>query len=122
MSKTTAPDRIAKLKATKDKLNARIAKLEAAEKLMARKRDERRIRILGAVVLASLEKTPSIASILRPALRAYIDAHPTDRDVVADLLDPQPFTRTPEPRPAAPAAATSAATGEAGTSDVPFPS
>jgi hypothetical protein len=99
MNKLT-PDRIAELKAKKDKLGARIAKLEASAKAENRKRDQRRAMILGTVALASIDKSPGLVSILRPALQAYVEAHPKDRDIIADLLALRPnWTPAPPPMP-----------------------
>ena len=92
-------DRIAALKAKKEKLAAQLNTLQAKSKVADRKRDTRRKIIIGGAVLAALEKDRSIAPTVTRFLAAHV-TRPKDREVIADLLAP-----SPAPAPAASPAA-----------------
>jgi hypothetical protein len=86
-------DRIAALKAKKEKLAAQLNTLQAKSKVADRKRDTRRKIIIGGAVLAALEKDRSIAPTVTRFLAAHV-TRPKDREVIADLLAPS--TARPE--------------------------
>ncbi len=78
-------DRIAKLKAQKEKLGSRLNALEAKAKQEDKRRDVHRKIVVGAAVLDHIAKSPKFASQLAILLDQAVK-RPADRDVVADLL------------------------------------
>ena len=80
-----ASDRIAELKAKKEQLAIRLAKLEAVEKAKDRKLDTRRKIIVGGAVLAAMDEDAALATQIRALLAAAVERE-ADRDAVADLL------------------------------------
>jgi hypothetical protein len=87
-------DRIAALKAKKEKLAERLNNLEAKAKNDNRKRDTRRKIIVGGAVLAHMEKHPDFAKSVTAILAAAV-GRPNDRETVADLLPPSPAAKAP---------------------------
>jgi hypothetical protein len=90
-------DRIASLKAKKDALASRLNRLQAKAKTDERKRDTRRKIVVGAAVLAAMEKDSSLALKVRELLR-HVVTREADREVIAGLLAPP---AAPSPAPAA---------------------
>ncbi len=86
-------DRIASLKAKKDALAARLNKLQARAKTDDRKRDTRRKIVVGAAVLAAMEKDSVLATKIRELLLRVVTRE-NDRAVVAELLTEPNFTFT----------------------------
>jgi hypothetical protein len=86
---TPLPDRIADLKARKEKLAAQINALAIKAKNENRKRDTRRKIVVGAAMLAAMEHEPALAPEVRRVLARFV-SRDQDRSVVADLLDPSP--------------------------------
>ena len=83
----TAASRLEKLKQRKAKLEAEIAKAEAADKKAARANDTRRKILIGAAMLAEMEAEPSF----RDGVRRILDRRLTqdrDRELLADFLNP----------------------------------
>jgi len=78
-------DRLAALKAKKDQLAARIAKLEATEKAAARKRELRQKIVVGGAIVELMAKDPATAKLLRELLKAAV-TRPGDQEAIADLL------------------------------------
>lgn len=78
-------DRIASLKAKKEQLAVKLTSLEAKARQEDRKRDTRRKIVVGAAVLAALDKEPGLAVLVRKVLAAGVTRE-NDRGVVADLL------------------------------------
>jgi exonuclease III len=94
-------ERIAKIKAKKEQLAAKLSKLEASEKAVTRKRDMRRKIIVGGALLAAIEKDSLLASRIRSVLGDQV-TNPKDREFIADLLPPlDPFARYKTATPAA---------------------
>jgi len=89
-------DRIASLKAKKDALAARLNKLQAMAKTDERKRDTRRKIVVGAAVLAAMEKDSVLALKVRELLLRVVTRE-NDRAVVAELLAP-PAAPASKPR------------------------
>lgn len=90
-------ERIAKLKADREKLDARLNKLSQQAKDEDRKRDTRRKIVVGGAILAYMEKDESFARAVRSILGAYV-GRPKDKEVIEDLLK-----ELTQPTPAAPA-------------------
>ena len=83
--RTPISNQIATLKAQKEKLATRLNTLEARAKKEDRKRDTRRKIVVGAAVLAALDRQPALAVQVRAVLTASV-TRPNDRAVIADLL------------------------------------
>jgi hypothetical protein len=82
-------DRIAEIKARKEKLAAQLNTLSAKAKTEARKNDTRRKIVVGAAMLTAIEKDEDLARVVRKVLTRFI-SRDRDRSVVADLLGPSP--------------------------------
>jgi hypothetical protein len=82
-------DRIAEMKARKEKLAAQLNTLSAKAKTEARKNDTRRKIVVGAAMLTAIEKDEDLARVVRKVLTRFI-SRDRDRSVVADLLGPSP--------------------------------
>lgn len=78
-------ERIAALKAQKEKLAAKILREEGKARSIERKRDTRRKIVVGGAVLSAIEKDPDLAQRIRQLLAAQV-GRPIDREVIADLL------------------------------------
>jgi hypothetical protein len=78
-------DRIADLKAKKDRLAERLTRLEMAAKTAGRKLETRRKILVGGALLAQIEKEPHFAVLIRPALQKNV-TRDADREVIKDLL------------------------------------
>ena len=96
----TLPDRIAALKAKKDKLAERLNALEAKAKNVDRKRETRRKIVIGGAVLVAIEKDPALAAQIR-ALLAQNVGRSIDREAIADLLAKPAAAPVEAPSPAA---------------------
>ena len=81
--------RIVSLKAKKDALTARLNALQAKAKTEDRKRDTRRKIVVGAAVIAAIEKDDALARRVRELLARSV-TRPNDREVIAELLSPAP--------------------------------
>jgi vacuolar-type H+-ATPase subunit D/Vma8 len=88
MAKTVA-DRIATLKAKREKLAHRLAKLEASEKSTARKQDTRRKIIVGGAVLVEMKRDAAFAESIQSLLGVSV-GRLKDRQTIADLLPAPP--------------------------------
>jgi hypothetical protein len=92
-------DRIAEVKAKRDRLNERLetklSKLEKTAKTKTRKRDTRRKIIVGGTILGVMEKIPAFKAAMCQMLDETL-TRPADREALADLL--------PAPAPAPPPA------------------
>lgn len=88
-------ERIAALKAKKEKLAAKIIREEGKARSIERKRDTRRKIVVGAAVLMAMEKDPDLAQRVRQLLAAQV-GRPNDREVIADLLLASPAPAAPE--------------------------
>ena len=86
-------DQIAALKAKRAKLDARLTPLENKASKTDRKRDTRRKIVVGAAVLAAMDKDPFLAAQVRRLLAVSVTRE-NDRDVIADLLDEGGSRRT----------------------------
>jgi hypothetical protein len=93
----TLPDRIAALKAKKDKLAERLNALESKAKTVDRKRETRRKIVIGGAVLVAMEKDQGFALQIRALLSQHV-GRAIDREAIADLLTP------PAPAPVVPLA------------------
>jgi len=91
MAKTVA-DRIAALKAKREKLAHRLAKLEASEKSKARKHDTRRKIIVGGAVLVQMTRDAAFAESIHALLGVSV-GRIRDRQTIADLLPDAPKER-----------------------------
>ena len=85
MAKDVA-ERIAELKAKRNKLGQRLNALEQKAKTEDRKRDTRRKIIVGGAIIAQMEKMPEFATLVRTVLNASVGRQ-NDREAIADLLD-----------------------------------
>ena len=90
MAKTVA-DRISALKAKREKLAHRLAKLEASEKSSARKQDTRRKIIVGGAVLVEMKRDAAFAASISSLLDVSV-GRIRDRQTIADLLPAPPAT------------------------------
>lgn len=101
-------EQLAKLKAKREQLDARMSKLAQQAKDENRKRDARRKIIVGGAILAYMEKDESFARAVRSILGAYV-GRPKDKEVIEDLLNeltkPAPAAPAPDAAPASPPAA-----------------
>jgi hypothetical protein len=88
MAKTVA-DRISTLKAKREKLALRLAKLETSEKSKARKQDTRRKIIVGGAVLVEMKRDAAFAASVRALLGVSV-GRIRDRQTIADLLPASP--------------------------------
>jgi len=93
---TTLSDQIAAVIARKATLDVRLNRLEARAKQEDRKRDTRRKIVVGAAVLAALDKDPELDRAVRRLLAVYV-LRENDRDVIADLLAPSPAPAAVQP-------------------------
>ena len=82
-------DQIAAIKAKKEQLSARLNTLAAKAKQEDRKRDTRRKIVVGAAVLAAMEKDEDLKFQVVKLLRRFVERD-HDRSVVADILGPSP--------------------------------
>ena len=89
-AKKPVTDRIADLKAKKDKLTARLNTLEAKAKTDDRKRDTRRKIVVGAAVLAHAELHPQFGELLRGILDKAV-LRDNDRSAISDVLPLPPL-------------------------------
>ena len=94
----TLEEKIAAVKAKKEKLNAkldaRLDNLEAKAKNDKRKLDTRRKIIVGGAILAHIEKHPDFAKSVTAILASSV-GRPNDLKAVADLLPPSPAAKAP---------------------------
>lgn len=83
----TAPlaERIAKLKKRRESLTAELNTLAAKAKKEARRNETRRKIVVGAAVLAAMERDPGLAPQLGRLLRRFV-TRDHDKAVVADLM------------------------------------
>lgn len=100
-------ERLEKLKAQKAQIEARLAKLEAAEKAKERKLDTRRKVILGGLVVKSINEgtmPPAVAAWLRGQWSAIAER---DRSILESTWSALPAAGrdVPSVPPAAPSAA-----------------
>ena len=86
-------EKIAALKAQKEKLVARIVREEGKARGIERKRDTRRKIVVGAAVLMAIEKDADLAQRVRQLLAAQV-GRANDREVIADLLAAAPAPLT----------------------------
>lgn len=84
----TPAERLAELEARKQQLSERIVALSAREKDRQRKDDNRRLILLGSIVLAELGTNPSLANYIRSRLPAVL--RDGDHRLFADLLQDNP--------------------------------
>ena len=91
MAKTVA-DRISALKAKREKLAHRLAKLEISEKSAARKQGTRRKIIVGGAVLVQMKRDAAFADSIRALLGVSV-GRLKDRQTIADLPPAPPAER-----------------------------
>ena len=78
-------ERLAAAKAKQDALAARIDVLEAKARAQTRKDDTRRKVLVGATIIAQMEKDPAFARMAAGYLDNFIQK-PKDRELIAPLL------------------------------------
>jgi hypothetical protein len=98
---------LARIKEQEEKLAKRKSALEQKAKTEDRKRDTRRKIVVGGAVLDHMQKDSDFARVICDLLAQSV-GRPTDKEVIADLLDGSPLAsptmRTPSNDTQAPAA------------------
>lgn len=84
--RATKAERLEALKKKQDQLKAKIAAIEAREKIAERKKDARRKIIVGGAVLAHAALDPAFAAELRRVLKAAVTRE-SDRETIGDLTE-----------------------------------
>lgn len=78
-------DRIAALKAKQDHLASRLSALQSKAKTDERKRDTRRKIVVGAAVLAAMERDAELAASVRQVLTAAV-GRAQDKELLSELM------------------------------------
>lgn len=89
MPRSSDQERLQKLQERRDQLNAQLAAMEARAKQTQKKQDDRRKILLGALVLADLDKRPELKTYLAERLPSFL-VRPEDKKLFADLLPAAP--------------------------------
>jgi len=82
-------EKIAALKAKRDKLGERLNALEQKAKAESRKRDTRQKIIVGGAVIAQMEKDAAFAATIRTLLLASV-GRPNDRAAISEFVGEGP--------------------------------